>query len=148
MKGGFWRFIFAIAILFLAIYFYVYKSGEDANVTEDDSRLWPNKMSAMIDMENSLHAIVDAEINEMIISGSYIECAPNPVDIPDMEVSWDLKAADGWSDLGVRLRRQTWFQYEVVVFGEDSFNAYARTYAEGVLTEYTIDKDHNIWQSE
>ncbi len=40
--------------------------------------------------------------------------------------------------------RESWFQYEVVVTGDDTFDVYARTNAEGKPLEFVIDQDMNF----
>ena len=144
MKGSQWRFIIAIAAIAIGYYFFVYKGDIEKPVPTEDTRIWPNKIEALAQMKINLGTIVEAEINEKMLSDSYIECAPNPTEIPERRTNWDRSAAEGWEKLGVSMPRDIWFQYEVEVTGDNSFIVYARTYAEGPILEFTMDQDKNF----
>jgi len=145
MKGYGWRLVIAFVVLGLAYYFFVYQRETPAPAT--DEKIWASKVEAMAQMKTNLGAIADAERGAKTLSGAFIECAPNPPAIPERKASWDAGAATGWEELGITMPRETWFQYEVVVTGEDGFTIYARTLAEGVLLEYTMDQDNNLSQN-
>lgn len=144
MKGSQWRFVIAIAVIAIGYYFFVYKGDIQKPAPTEDTRIWPSKIEALAQMKINLGTIVDAEINAKMLSGSYIECAPNPADIPERQKKWDRSAAEGWKDLDITMPRETWFQYEVEVTGASSFIVYARTYAEGPILEFTMDQDRNF----
>ncbi len=146
MKAGGLRFIVAIAVLAAGIYFFVIKD-DNAPKPDDGRTIWADKMSAVAKMKLDLGTIAQAENNAKIVNGKYIECGPNPSEIPDYITSWNKDAAFGWNELDVILGSKTWFQYEVEVTGESSFVVYARTFAEGALLEYTMDEEMNLRKS-
>jgi len=147
MKAGGLRFLVAIAVLAAGIYFFVIKDDNTAPKPDDGKTIWADKMSAIAKMKLDLGAIAQAENNSKTLVGKYIECGPNPPEIPDYITSWNKGAALGWNELDVMLGSKTWFQYEVEVTGENSFIVYARTYAEGALLEYTMDEEMNLRKS-
>jgi hypothetical protein len=148
MKGSGWRFLIAMAVLGAALYFFVFKDNGAVNKPVDETTIWAGKIDAVAKMKLDMGTIAKAEKNAKMLGGKYIECAPNPPEIPDYLIDWKVDGAPGWKKLGVVLSRKTWFQYEVEVTGEDSFIVYARTYAEGPLLEYTMDEDMNLRKSQ
>lgn len=148
MKGSGWRFLIALAVIGAAIYFFVLKDTGTVNRPADDTTIWADKIDAVAKMKLDMGTIAKAEKNAKMLGGKYIECAPNPPEIPDYLTDWNKSGAPGWKKLDLSLSRKTWFQYEVEVTGEDSFIVYARTYAEGPLLEYTMDEDMNLRKSE
>jgi hypothetical protein len=146
MKGTSTRAIIAMAILAIGVYYFVIKPQETAKEAPvvTDTRIWPDKVDAIAKMKTTMYTIVEAEKNRKALDESYISCAPNPPEVPDTRVAWDGNAAEGWKELDVQLPRETWFQYEVVATGEDTFDVYARTLAEGKPLEFIIDQDMNF----
>jgi len=144
MKAGGMRFIVAMAVLAAGIYFFVIKDNNTVQAPDDGKTIWADKMSAVAKMKLDLGTIAQAENNSMTLNGKYIECGPNPPEIPDYITNWNKGAAFGWDKLDVMLGSKTWFQYEVEVTGENSFIIYARTFAEGALLEYTMDEEMNL----
>jgi hypothetical protein len=146
MKGTSLRAVVAMALLAIGIYFFVIKPQEAPKETTDvtDTRIWPDKVDAIAKMKTTMYAIVEAEKNRKALGGSYISCGANPPDVPDTRVTWNQRDAEGWEELDVALPRETWFQYEVVATGEDTFDVYARTLAEGAPLEFVIDQDMNF----
>ncbi len=147
MKAGGLRILVAMVVLAAGIYFFVIKGNDSAPKHDDGKTIWADKMSAVAKMKLDLGTIAQAENISKTINGKYIECGPNPSEIPDYITNWNKDAADGWNELDVMLGSKTWFQYEVEVTGEDSFVVYARTYAEGTLLEYTMDEEMNLRKS-
>jgi hypothetical protein len=147
MKGSGWRFIIAIAVIALAVYYFVIKEETTVQPSVEETTIWADKVNAVAKMKLDMGTIAKAEDNAKLLNGKYIECAPNPPEVPDYVTDWRVGAAEGWKELGVTLGRKTWFQYEVEVHGEDSFTIYARTYAEGPLLEYTMDENKTIRKS-
>jgi hypothetical protein len=146
MKGTSLRALVAMALLAVGIYFFVIKP-EDAKKEAPpatETKIWPDKVDAIAKMKTTMYAIVGAEKNRKALDEPYLACAPNPADVPDSRVVWDSGAADGWKELDVMMPRETWFQYEVVVTGDDAFEVYARTLAEGKPLEFIIDQDMNF----
>ncbi len=146
MKGTSLRAIVAMALLAIGIYFFVIKPQEAPKVAPavTETRIWPDKVDAIAKMKTTMYAIVEAERNRKALGGSYLSCAPNPPDVPDTRVTWNGSAAEGWKELDVQMPRETWFQYEVVATGEDTFDVYARTLAERTPIEFIIDQDMNF----
>ena len=146
MKGTSLRAVVAMAVLAIGIYFFVIKPQEEPKeapaVTE--TRIWPDKVDAIAKMKTTMYAIVGAERNRKALGGSYLPCAPNPAEVPDTRVTWRISDAEGWKELDVAMPRESWFQYEVVVTGDDTFDVYARTNAEGTPLEFVIDQDMNF----
>ncbi|MBN2223366.1 MAG: hypothetical protein JW765_01685 [Deltaproteobacteria bacterium] len=146
MKGTSLRAVVAMALLAIGIYFFVIKPQETPKETPavTETRIWPDKVDAIAKMKTTMYAIVGAEKNRKALDESYLPCAPNPPEVPDMRAVWNPNAAGGWKELDVLMPRETWFQYEVVVTGEDGFEVYARTLAEGTPLEFIIDQDMNF----
>ena len=146
MKGTSLRAVVAMALLAIGIYFFVIKPQEAPKEAPPatETKIWPDKVDAIAKMKTTMYAIVEAEKNRKALGGSFISCAPNPVEVPDSRVSWKRGDADGWTELDVAMPRETWFQYEVVVTGDDTFDVYARTNAEGKPLEFVIDQDMNF----
>jgi hypothetical protein len=146
MKGASWRFVIALLVLGAGIYYFVIKPeekpAEKPPVTE--TKIWPDKVDAIAGMKTTMYAVVEAEKRIKGTGGDYIACDPSPASVPDMRVAWDKNAA-GWKELDVMMPRETWFQYEVVVTGPDTFEVHARTLAEGSPLEFVIDQDMNFW---
>jgi hypothetical protein len=146
MKGSSLRAVVAMALLAIGIYFFVIKPQEapKETPTTTETRIWPDKVDAIAKMKTTMYAIVEAEKNRKNLGGSYISCDPNPPEVPDARVAWKRGDAAGWEELDVVLPRETWFQYEVVVTGDDTFDVYARTLAERTPLEFIIDQDMNF----
>jgi len=146
MKGTSLRALVAMALLAVGIYFFVIKPQETPKEAPPatETRIWPDKVDAIAKMKTTMYAIVDAERNRKALDESYLPCAPNPSEVPDMRVVWDGNGAEGWKELDIMMPRETWFQYEVVVTGDDAFEVYARTLAEGKPLEFIIDQDMNF----
>ncbi len=146
MKGSSLRAVVAMALLAIGIYFFVIKPQETPKETQptSEARIWTDKVDAITKMKTTMYAIVEAEKNRKNLGEPYIACAPNPPDVPETRVQWDSKAADGWKDLDIVMPRETWFQYEVAVTGDDTFDVYARTLAEGKPLEFILDQDMNF----
>lgn len=146
MKGTSLRAVVAMALLAIGIYFFVIKPQDTPKDTPavEETRIWPDKVDAIAKMKTTMYAIVGAEKNRKALGGTYLPCAPNPVEVPDSRVAFTLGDAEGWTELDVAMPRETWFQYEVVVTGEDTFDVYARTNAEGTPLEFVIDQDMNF----
>ncbi|MBN1574275.1 MAG: hypothetical protein JW984_13840 [Deltaproteobacteria bacterium] len=147
MKGSGWRFIIAMAVIGLAVYYFVIKEETTVEKPVDDTTIWADKVDAVAKMKLDMGAIAQAEFNAKMLDGKFIECAPNPPEIPDYITDWKAGVAEGWNELGVTFGSKTWFQYEVEVTGEKSFIIYARTYAEGPLLEYTMDENKTLRKS-
>jgi hypothetical protein len=147
MRGSGWRFVIAVAIVALAVYFYLVREEDKAGGPVEDTTVWADKVDAVAKMKIDMGVIAQAEFNAKMLDGKFIECAPNPPEIPDYVTGWKAGAAEGWEELGVTFGSKTWFQYEVEVTGEKSFVIYARTYAEGPLLEYTMDENKTIRKS-
>lgn len=149
MKGSGWRFIIAIAVVALSVYFFVIKEDATVQGPVDDTTIWADKVNAVAKMKLDMGTIAKAEHNAKLLNGKFIECAPNPPEIPDYLTDWRRKnEAEGWEELDIILSSKTWFQYEVEVVGEKSFIVYARTYAEGPLLEYSMDENMTLRRSE
>ena len=146
MKGASWRFVIAMVLLGLGIYYFVIREeGRPKGETPvEEARIWPDKIDAITKMKTTMYAVVEAEKNRKNLGDTYIPCAPNPPEVPDMRVSWNTNAAAGWKDLDLMMPRETWFQYEVVVTGPDTFEVHARTLAEGTPLEFVIDQNMNF----
>jgi hypothetical protein len=146
MKGTSTRAVVAMVLLAIGIYFFVIKPQEapkEAPATSE-TRIWPDKVDAIAKMKTTMYAIVDAEKNRKALGESYLSCVPNPAEVPDTRVTWTQADAGDWKELDVAMPRETWFQYEVVVTGDDTFDVYARTLAEGTPLEFIIDQDMNF----
>jgi len=146
MKGTSLRAVVAMAVLAIGIYFFVIKPQETPKEEPPttETRIWPDKIDAIAKMKTTMYSIVEAEKNRKNLGDPYIACAPNPPDVPDSRVTWSRGDAEGWTELDVAMPRETWFQYEVVVTGDDTFEIYARTLAERTPLEFVIDQDMNF----
>jgi hypothetical protein len=144
MKGTQWRFIIALIALGLGYYFFIYQKDQTPEPPVDETKAWPSKVEALAQMKTNLSAIVDAERNAKLLSGSYIPCDPNPAEIPERERRWSASDAAGWKELEIMMPSHTWFQYEVVITDPESFIVYARTRAEGGIVVYTMDQDYSF----
>jgi hypothetical protein len=143
MKGTSLRAIVAMALLAIGIYFFVIKPQDTPKETPPatETRIWPDKVDAIAKMKTTMYAIVGAEKNRKAVGDSYLPCAPNPPEVPGTRIVWSQDDAEGWKELDVIMPRESWFQYEVMVTGEDTFDVYARTMAEGAPLEFIIDQD-------
>ncbi len=146
MKGSSLRAVVAMALLAIGIYFFVIKPQETPKEkpSTTETKIWSDKVDAIAKMKTTMYAIVEAERNRKNLGDSYIACAPNPPDVPGTRVTWNGGEADGWKELDVAMPRETWFQYEVVVTGDDTFEVYARTLAQRTPLEFIIDQDMNF----
>ncbi len=146
MKGTSLRALVAMALLAIGIYFFVIKPQEapkEATPTTE-TRIWPDKVDAIAKMKTTMYAIVEAEKNRKALGEPYLSCGPNPSVVPETRVAWSSGGAEGWSELDLVMPRETWFQYEVVVTGDDTFDVHARTLAEGKPLDFIIDQDMNF----
>ena len=146
MKGTSLRAVVAMAVLAIGIYFFVITPGNEPTEAPPatETKIWPDKVDAIAKMKTTMYAIVEAEKNRKALGGSFISCSPNPTEVPDTRVTWKRSDAEGWEELDVAMPRESWFQYEVVVTGDDTFDVYARTNAEGKPLEFVIDQDMNF----
>jgi len=143
VRGGGWRFVVAIIIIGAVFYYFFLRDKEPVEWAPVEDTGWPSKTEAVTEMRLNLSAIVNAEKNYHQLNGVYIPCAPNPAEIPTERVSWSPSAASGWEELMVVLPASSWFQYEVVVTGDD-FKAFARTRAGGEYLVYFMDKSGSL----
>jgi len=139
IRGSGWRFIIAIVIIGAIVYYFFLRDKEPVDFAPVEDTGWPSKTEAVTEMRLNLSAIVNSENNYHQLNGVYIPCAPNPATIPTERVSWSPSAAAGWEELMVSLPKSAWFQYEVVVTGDD-FTVFARTRVGGEELVYSMDK--------
>ena len=138
VRGGGWRFVVAIIIIGGIFYYFFLRDKEPVEWAPVEDTGWPSKTEAVTEMRLNLSAIVNSEKNYHQLNGIYIPCAPNPAEIPTEQVSWSPSTASGWDELMVTLPSHAWFQYEVVVTGDD-FTAFARTRVGGDELVYSMD---------
>ena len=143
VRGSGWRIVVAVVIIGAVFYFFFLRDKEPVEWAPVEDTSWPSKTEAVTEMRLNLSAIVNAEKNYHQLNGIYIPCAPNPAQIPTERVSWNPSAASGWDELMVMLPGGAWFQYEVVVTGDD-FVVYARTRAGSEELVYTMDKNGTL----
>ena len=143
VRGGGWRFVVAIIIIGAVFYYFFLRDKEPVEWAPVEDTGWPSKTEAVTEMRLNLSAIVNAEKNYHQLNGIYISCAPNPAEIPTEQVPWNPTDASGWDELMVSLPKNSWFQYEVVITGDD-FMAFARTRVGGDELVYTMDKNGTL----
>lgn len=145
MKGASWRFVIAMALLGFGMYYFVIlKQEKPPTQPPVTTKIWSDKVDALAQMKTNMYAIIEAEKNKKTLDGTFIACAPNPAEVPATRVAWDSRDAAGWTELDVMMPDMTWFQYEVVVTGENTFEVHARTLAERTPLEFVIDQDMNF----
>jgi hypothetical protein len=79
-------------------------------------------------VKSNMHQLLLCEIAYHNDHGKYINCPPNPKNIPGKEpLSWETgHHYDAWKDLGFEMKGKVYYQYMVTNAGRDSFKAIAK----------------------
>jgi len=78
--------------------------------------------------KSNLHQLLLCEMAYYNDNGRYINCPPNPKNIPGKEpLQWETgHHYDSWKDLGFEMKGKVYYQYKVINAGRDTFKAIAK----------------------